>query len=124
MDTQAKVLFYLTMRVGADDAMNRWELCEKVFQKHIPEHLRNDDNKDDREIRQAVSDLRREGHLICNVGKGEGYYIAENADEFWRFYAYYVSPIKERAAIAAAMKKAAEKKFPDLLQPSLFMEAI
>jgi hypothetical protein len=114
------VLFFLGQHVGEGNAINRWELVEKVFGIHMPEHERNDDNPLDREVRYAVGRLRKKGHLIGDLGNGNGRYIISSESEFWKFYAYYVRPIKERAETAKAMKRAAQQKFPNLLQPSLF----
>ena len=80
----------------------------------------NDDNFYDREIRYSVGRLRTEGHLICDLGDGAGRWMAANEKEFWEFYSYYVKPIKSRAETIRAMKKAAEQKWPNLMQPSLF----
>jgi hypothetical protein len=86
----------------------------------VPTHLRNDDHPVDRLIRASVARLRSQGHLICDLGDGNGRYVAVNADEFWEMYGSYIKPIKTRALVAKAMKKAAELQFPNLLQPSLF----
>lgn len=68
----------------------------------------------------AVGRLRKQGHLICDLGDGAGRWIASTADEFWEFYRYYVKPIKAKAEVARALKKSAEAQFPDMMQPSLF----
>lgn len=35
----------------------------------------------DRAVRQRIEELRNEGHLICNLQNGKGYFIAENDEE-------------------------------------------
>ena len=35
----------------------------------------------DRVVRQRIEELRNEGHLICNLQNGKGYFIAENDEE-------------------------------------------
>lgn len=114
------VLYVLQFHVGKGNAIERWDLVERITGEFVPEAFRNDDNPDDRKIRMAVSRLRAEGHLICDLGNGNGRYIAANEKEFWELYNYYVKPIKVRAEIARAMKQAAARKWPNLNQPSLF----
>ena len=114
------VLFHLGYHIGKQNAADRWELVEKIYGVAVPQSERNDDNLFDREIRYAVGRLRLKGHLICDLGNGNGRWLAANEDEFWEFYAYYVKPIKSRAEVARALKAAAQERFPNLLQPSLF----
>ncbi len=114
------VLHILLRHRGKKQAIGRWELVEKVFGQPVPIELQNDDNLQDRDIRYAVARLRTEGHLICDLGTGSGRWIAADEKEFWEFYSYYVKPIKSRATVARALKEAAMKEFPNLLQPSLF----
>ncbi len=115
-----EVLYVLQFHIGKGNAIERWDLVERITGEYVPEAFRNDDNPDDRKIRMAVSRLRAEGHLICDLGDGNGRYIAANEKEFWELYHYYVKPIKVRVEIARAMKQAALRKWPDLNQPSLF----
>lgn len=114
------VLHFLLRCQGKANAMDRWELVEKVFGKPVPPEERNDDNLADRDIRYSVGRLRKQGHLICDLGDGAGRWMASTADEFWEFYRYYVKPIKAKAEVARALRKSAEAQFPNLMQPSLF----
>lgn len=114
------VLHFLLRCQGKAHSADRWSLVEQVFGEPVPLEERNDDNLRDREIRYSVNRLRMAGHLICDLGNGAGRWMAATEDEFWEFYNYYIKPIKSRADVARAMKKAALEKFPDLLQPSLF----
>jgi len=118
------VLYWLREHVGKANAVDRWDLVAYVFRTDpVPMELRNDDNIQDREIRYAVGRLRAEGHLICDLGDGNGRWMAANEKEFWEFYGYYVKPIKSRAEVARALKDAAQRRWPNLLQPSLFEAA-
>lgn len=110
----------LNQHVGKRQAINRWDLVEKIFGR-VPQHLQHDDNIDDRQIRYAVSRLREEGNLICDLGNGNGRYLAANEGEFWELYAYYKKPIEARARVLRAMEKAAEEKWPDVLQMKMEM---
>ena len=115
-----EVLYILLAHQGKDNRIDRWDLVEKVFGVPVPADLQNDDNILDRTIRYSVGRLRAAGHLICDLGDGSGRWVAASETEFWEFYSYYVKPIKARADVAKAMKKAAADKWPDLMQPSLF----
>ena len=114
------VLHILLRHQGKDSRIGRWELVEEVYGGPVLPVYQNDDNFYDREIRYSVGRLRTEGHLICDLGDGAGRWMAANEKEFWEFYSYYVKPIKSRAETIRAMKKAAEQKWPNLMQPSLF----
>lgn len=116
---ERELIFILNQHVGKGNAINRWELVAKLFEP-VPLYLQNDDNIQDREIRYAVSRLRAQGHLICDLGNGNGRYLAANEAEFWELYTYYLKPIQSRSAVLRAMKKAAQAKWPNVLQPSLF----
>lgn len=123
-----EVLHILLHHQGKANRIDRWDLAEQVFGGSVlPEH-RNDDNQYDRDIRYSVGRLRAQGHLICDLGDGAGRWMASTEAEFWEFYSYYVKPIKSRADVARALKKSAQEKFPNLMQPSLFdfaeMEAL
>lgn len=114
------VLYFLSKpSVNADNRLDRWELVYLVFGERVPEHQRNDSHPLDRAVRDSVSRLRTD-HLICDMGDGKGRWIAKTEEEFWRFYARFVKPISATARTARAMRKLAEKKFPNLAQPSLF----
>jgi hypothetical protein len=119
-DLDREVLHILLHHQGKQNRIGRWELVENVFGEPVPAELQNDDNMGDRMIRYSVGRLRAAGHLICDLGDGSGRWIAANETEFWEFYGYYIKPIKTKAEVARALKKAAEEKWPNLMQPSLF----
>jgi len=113
------VLYFLSSHVGENNKIDRWALAERVYGVSIPAIERNDKNSLDRNVRESVSRLRNKGELICDVGNGQGRWMAANIDEFWKFYAYFVSPISAKANTARILKKSALQKF-NQLQPSLF----
>lgn len=115
-----KVLHIMLQHPGKDRRVDRWDLVEQVFETVVPLEERNDDNLLDRMIRYSVGRLRAAGYLICDLGDGAGRWMASNEKEFWEFYGYYVKPIKARADVAKALKKAAQERWPNLNQPSLF----
>ena len=114
------LLYVLRQHVGKENAISRWDMVEIIYGQHVPEPFRNDKNDLDRSIRYAVSRLRIEGHFICDMGNGDGRYLAKDEKEFWTFYSFFISPIESRVTAAKAMKKAAIKKWPNALQPALF----
>ncbi len=115
-----KVLHILLQHQGKDHRIDRWDLVEQVVGDVVAFEDRNDDNLQDRMIRYSVGRLRAEGYLICDLGDGAGRWMAANEKEFWEFYGYYIKPIKARADVAKALKKAAQERWPNLNQPSLF----
>jgi hypothetical protein len=119
-DLDKYLLYVLNSHVGKEKAVERWDLVETVFGEHVPAPLRNDDHPQDRDIRYAIGRLRKQGHLICDLGDGNGRYLAATEAEFWELYNYYVKPIKARAEVARAMRKAAIHRWPNALQYSMF----
>lgn len=114
------VLHILLRHQGKANRIDRWELVEQVYGGPVLPEYQNDDNLQDRDIRYAVGRLRKQGYLICDLGDGAGRWMASTAEEFWEFYSYYVKPIKAKAEVARALKKAAAEQFPNLMQPRLF----
>jgi len=110
-----EVLFILSQHVGKENAISRWQLVEKVI-GYVPEHLRTNNNMEDREVRDAVSRLRLQGHVICDMGDGRGRYMAGSVEEFWEFYFYYLTPLLKGRKTLDALKKAAAEQWPDVQQ--------
>lgn len=117
------LLYILRQHIGKESAVDRWDMVEIIFGEHVPEPFRNDKNDQDRQIRYAVSRLRIAGHFICDMGDGDGRYLAKDEKEFWAFYSFFISPIKTRVTAAKSMLKAAVKKWPNALQFSMFEES-
>ena len=115
-----EVLFILLRHQGKENRIDRWNLVERVFGGPVEPVFRNDDNLYDRDIRYAVGRLRAAGHLICDLGDGAGRWMAATEKEFWEFYGYFIKPIKSRSDVARALKMSAQKRWPNLMQPSLF----
>ena len=40
----------------------------------------------DRKVREIIEELRNEGHLICNLQDGNGYFLAETTEEILQQY--------------------------------------
>ncbi len=119
-ELDANVEFFINRHAGEPNKIDRWEMVEKIFNCIVPAHERNDDHPQDREIRNSVRRLRNRGVLICDMGDGDGRWLANSWDEFIRFYSYFIKPISAKAQTARAMLRSAKQKFPSGLQPSLF----
>lgn len=117
LDERLKRLFVLHQ--GREYAIKRWDLVIAVFGTgaDVP---RNDGNTSDRQIRDAVERLRSHGWLILNLNDGRGRFLCASEEEYWEFRSRYVKQVTSIAAVIRLMDKAAQLKYPNLLQPSLF----
>lgn len=80
---QAQVLAIMGRHVGAETAIQARAIARDVGMR------------DDRAVREAIRQLRRDGHLILSsVGSHPGYYMAANVEE-WR--AFCDSNLRPRA---------------------------
>jgi Mrp family chromosome partitioning ATPase len=68
---------------------------------------------DERQVRAAIRQLRRDGHLICSAsGENGGYYIAENSAEYANFRRdEFAAKIEDMSETMTAMDTAARKRF-------------
>ena len=76
----------------------------------------------DRHVRKIIQDLREDGHLICNLQNGEGYFLAEDINDVRRQYkqdmARAMSILKRMKAFRKALKEeqvAGQIRIEDLL---------
>lgn len=76
---------------------------------------------DQRKVREAIKDLRRDGHLIgSRPGEYGGYYKIRTKDEFETFMRMeFIAKISDMSETMRSMNKSALEAFPQLLQPSL-----
>lgn len=115
-----EVLFLLKQHRGKAHPVGRWEMVEKIFSAGAAAaHLRNDSNVADRHIRDSILRLLKAGVLICNMGDGQGSYLAETVDEYREFRTRYGSAAFDVIETIGKMDDAAAEEFPDLLQPRL-----
>ena len=75
----------------------------------------------ERQVRQAISEMRKDGILILSVSKtGGGYWLARSLDEYLQFrHIKFNAQILDMLATLRAMDSAAEKQFNGL-QMKLF----
>lgn len=121
-----EVAFLLRSHRGKENAVNRWEMVEYLFGVGSS-YPRNDSNYADRRVRESIERLRQ-SMLICDLGDGNGRYLADTYAEYVEFRAKYVSRAFPIMQTAAAMDKVAREAFTaeyleherDQMQPSLF----
>lgn len=118
-ELDAHVLFFLKQHVGKEQPIGRWEIVAKIFGPDAAlEH--NDSNYADRQVRDAVERLRHGGALICDMGNGEGRFMASTLEEYQSFRAKYGSMAFKIIATLSEMDKAAAQAFElNPLQPRL-----
>lgn len=113
-----ELLYVVRMHRGQDNAIGRWDLCIKLFGEDAV-FSRSDTNTYDRNIRRCVERLRRRGYIICNLGNGDGYFLAVTKEDYQRFRAAYGAHAFPIMETIREMDKAAERQWPNPLQPSL-----
>jgi len=113
-----EVLFLLRQHRGRKNPIGRWEMVAKIYGPQACEP-RSDDNFADRQIRESVARLRRQGVLICDMGDGKGRFLAATLEEYAGFKAYFGSAAFEKIETIHAMDRAAAEAFPSELQPRL-----
>lgn len=114
----AEVLFVLKQHVGKKNPIGRWALVSKIFGAVLPQ-FQNDSNVADRQVRESVNRLRKQGVLICDMGDGLGRYLAETLEEYQAFRLRYGSRAYEVLETLREMDKSAEREFGNALQPRL-----
>jgi len=114
-----EVLVLLRKHQGKENAIGRWDLVAKVYGREAC-YPQDDSNLADRQIREAVARLRRQGELICDMGDGKGRYLALTLEEYQAFRQYYGSGAFEKLTTIHEMDKAAERVWPNVQQPRLF----
>lgn len=65
----------------------------------------------DRQVRAAIEELREEGYPICNMEKGDGYYLASSMAEYQEFRRKYGSHALTILERMRAMDNTAEQKW-------------
>lgn len=108
------ILRILSPRVGRERAVGRAALVKMVHQLGINAH--------ERQVREEIKELRRQGHLICSApGESGGYWMAANRMELERFgQQEFEAKIIDMSETWRAMQKAADQKFGQGVQESLF----
>ena len=108
------VLRILSQRVGRGQVISRTALVRSVARLGFAAH--------ERQIRDVIKELRRDGHLICSAaGENGGYWMAADRQEFDAFgHQEFEAKISDMSQTWRAMQKAADQKFGTAVQESLF----
>jgi hypothetical protein len=110
LDLDRTVLRILTYHVGRKQSIGRLNLVLEV--RKIGYAVV------ERQVRETIHELRRQGFLICSApGADGGYYIAENRQEYLDFkQAEFDAKITDMAETVRAMDAAASDQFGDAVQ--------
>lgn len=103
----------LASHVGKDQAIGRVALVQRCMRRDLPVR--------ERQVRECIKYLRRNGYLICAMpGKNGGYYMASTKDDFLNFdHAEFGAKIADMNETRQAMLKTAVKQFGEGVQLSL-----
>ncbi|MEJ5201402.1 MAG: hypothetical protein WHV66_04130 [Anaerolineales bacterium] len=104
------ILRVLESRRGRQNAIGRNELTALVQRLGQP--------ASERQVREAIKQLRRQGYLICSApGADGGYYWANTLEEYREFRNMeYAAKIADMSETLRMMDSAAEKIFGDNFQ--------
>jgi len=107
------VLRVLESRRGRQKAIGRNELTALVRRLGQP--------ASERQVREVIKHLRRQGYLICSApGADGGYYWADTLEEYREFRNMeYAAKIADMSETLRKMDQAAEKIFGDSFQMKL-----
>jgi len=115
---EREVLRILSKRIGRENAYNRFELLGMVRLMPGLERV------DERQVRAAINELRKNKALICSTGgTGGGYWMAANYDEIDEYLRREVyARISDLNEQAQAMKSGAIEKWGEeiTMQPRMF----
>ena len=108
------ILRVLSMHIGRDQAIGREGLVLAAASLGFPAH--------ERQVREAVKELRRQGELICSAaGEDGGYYLASSREEFEEFaQSEFGAKIADMSQTLGAMRQAADRAFGQGMQLGLF----
>jgi hypothetical protein len=122
-ELDAQIVYVIHQHNGEENAIDRWKLVEAVFGAGclaVELGGTTDSNKFDRKLRNGIERLRNNGHIICNMGTGDGYYVAATQDEYLKFRAMYGAHAFPIMATIHKLDEAAAEKWSNVLQPTLF----
>jgi hypothetical protein len=100
----------LAHHVGRENRISRWALVAEVFGTDIPEWERNDQHPLDRQMREAIREMRRAGIPICSDSSG-GYWRAGNINEVLTAAEKLRRRAKDLLATASDMEQAGRVEF-------------
>ena len=112
-ELDGEVLYVMEQHMGAQNSILRWDLVVRIYGLDaVTEETKNDLNPYDRAVRNSLERLRKkDGHHICNLGNGAGYYMASTREEYKKFKEYFLGANYEKFITIARMDKKAEEKW-------------
>lgn len=118
VELDSELLFVLRQHKGQDNAIQRWNLVSNIFGEDAV-YDRGDLNIYDRQVRRCIERMRRAGHIICNLGGGDGYFLAESVDEYQAFRAVYGGRAFQIIETVKVLDQAAGQQWENPLQPRM-----
>lgn len=108
------ILRVLSYHRGREQAIGRSDLVRQVAQLGCA--------ATERQVREEIKQLRRDGYLICSAaGEDGGYYMAETLAEFEEFaQVEFIGKIADMSETLSRMRESANKNFGSGVQPALF----
>lgn len=108
------LLRILSFHTGRDKAIGRGEMVNTLKANGFDVH--------ERQARQVIHDLRRDGHLICSApGEDGGYYMATSHHEVDDFIKREIHPkAMDLLETEKSIREAAKRKFGEGYQEELF----
>jgi hypothetical protein len=108
------LLRILSFHNGRDNAIGRGEMVDTLKASGFDVH--------ERQARQVIHDLRRDGHLICSApGNDGGYYMASSNHEVSEFIDREIHPkAMDLLETEKSIRESAKKKFGEGYQENLF----
>lgn len=106
------VHFAMYMHKGQANAIPRWELVRRIYgEECVTAETQDDDNLYERSVRNSLERWRAKGHHFCNMGHGEGYYVANDREEYEAFKRYYLGAALRKLQVTSAMDEMADERW-------------
>jgi len=112
---EKRVLHILSGHKGSENRIARIDLVRQALNI-----FSNDDvsETDDRQVREAIAELRHEGHLVCSDSGAGGYYIAGSYNDVVRMTA----ELDSRAMALLDQSRTLKRKAMEWFGPQLKMK--
>ena len=106
------VLHILSGHKGSDNRIARIDLVRQALNIYSDDEV---SETDDRMVREAIANLRHEGHLVCSDSGAGGYYIAGSYNDVVRMTA----ELESRAADMLQQSRMLKRKAMEWFGPQL-----
>lgn len=108
------ILRTLSFHQGKGNAIGRMEMVEAAARMGMRVH--------ERQLRECIKQLRRQGHLIGSLaGEAGGYYLIATQKEYQEFKrTEFLAKIADMSETLSAMDRAAQAQFGNAIQGTLF----